>query len=133
MADQPAGAERRSNVRKNMVLQLKLCHATGEELGHVIDLSAEGALVVHQTPLKQGETLSVHLQLPQPLTEGGTIQFDCICRWTARDARDDYLKSGLQLLNVSMDKLRLIDQLIQRFSFEGGGVFDRGDDEAVNS
>ena len=110
----------RAAARKRTVLYLKVSQ-NGQPLGHVADLSADGLMLLHTAPLVDGATLSLAVQLPR--TIGGELQVDAVCRWSKVEDGGRYC-SGLSITNMTAAKLATIDEVIRRFSFEGGSVRD---------
>ena len=115
---------RRGGARKQSLQYLKVCDQHLKEIGRIINLSATGLLMVHDTPIAKGKNLVVAMQLPPSLKYKGTLTFDATCRWTGDDVALGYFRSGLEFSKVSDEQLTLLNELVATYSFEGGSIFD---------
>ena len=116
--------QRRDGVRKRAMVYLQLVDPdNGEDLGRLVNVSANGFLVSHPGPFAEGQTLKFGIVLPRAMG-GGTVTGDSVCRWTRHAEGDQFHRSGFQFVEITQEGLDKLEVLGDLFTFEGGSILD---------
>lgn len=111
--------ERRRLKRRHLVYYLKVFDLSrGELIGHLVDITSEGFMLVREEPLETGKVFHFRLELPQEILMKETITFTAECRWTRRDVNPDLFVSGFFILEIEDEDMAVIDSLIRRHGFQ---------------
>jgi c-di-GMP-binding flagellar brake protein YcgR len=111
--------ERRKIKRRHLVYYLKVFDVdTDLLLGHLVDITAEGMMMVREEPLEEGRVFQLRLELPQQVLMKDTLNFSAECRWCEKDVNPDLHKSGFQFLSISDKDQSVIDNLVRRHAFQ---------------
>ena len=106
---------RRTADRTPLVYHLVVRNSkTGKLVGFLGNLTAEGALLFSQKPVRGGRKSSLTLEIMAPAGDNGRsgIPVDADKVWSARDARSQLYASGFQFREVSERTRQRIKELI---------------------
>ncbi len=78
--------------------------ASGKRIGVLANLSAEGAMLITDGPIRSGTTLPCRVELPLPILDRETISFDAECRWCRKNVDEGRWESGYQLTMSGIDR-----------------------------
>lgn len=107
--------ERRNKKRKEPEDAWRVVHRkTGQLLGHVANITCEGMMVRGEGPLPIDEIINLRIELP--IVIDGSQEFDCdaVSLWSDRGSNPRYYNTGLQLLNLSEQDIRMIERIMER-------------------
>jgi hypothetical protein len=111
--------ERRRTKRRHLVYYLKVFDVeTDLLLGHLVDITSEGMMMVREEPIEPGRIFQLRLDLPKQILMKDTLTFSAECRWSQRDVNPDLHKSGFQFLAISENDQAVIDNLVRRHAFQ---------------
>ncbi len=85
---------------------------TDRIVGRLANLSAEGAMLITEEPVKKRDILKLTLRLPQPVLGHDSIDFDAECRWCRKGKNSDFYESGYLLKNVPVENQTTIMCLV---------------------
>lgn len=110
--------ERRTAERHNLFMYLRVMdRATEELIGHVVDVSAGGMMLVSDTPFVPAKTHQLRIVLPYTEPDEQTMDIEAECRWCGPDANDDYFDAGFRFLNPSADLRERIRGVVEDVGF----------------
>ncbi len=111
-------AERRKLKRRHLIYYLRVFdRATGRLLGHLVDLTPDGMLLMSERPVRVGRTVGLRMVIPGAGAGDQTIEFDAVSKWTNKDVNPDFYDTGFALSGVSRKHLAQIETLIDDFGF----------------
>ena len=90
---------------------------TGDLLGHLVNITPQGAMILGEDPLKPGDMYEIRIELPDAYTEKNHLDFEARCSWCARDINPDYFGMGFQFKDVTPQDAALIKRMIEDFGF----------------
>ncbi|MDY0268120.1 PilZ domain-containing protein [Trichloromonas sp.] len=115
-----AGMEQRKSQRKQTVFYLEVVDAEiGQPTGRLVDLTAEGLMLIHEHPLAVNRLYQLQILLPKKL--GGVSQVDCTaeCRWCRPSINSEFFDAGLRIIEISEEDAARIDMIMKYYSFAG--------------
>jgi hypothetical protein len=86
---------------------------TGVQIGRVVNISAEGLMLLGQEPIITGSVYQLELLL-QGLSSGdqSKISFGAEAVWTMEATQPDSFWTGFRIIDISNEGVLLIDELI---------------------
>jgi hypothetical protein len=109
--------ERRKLKRRHLIYYLRVFHrSTGRQVGHLVDLTPEGMLLMSERPIRVGRTLPLAMTLPSADGEQ-KIEFDATSLWTSPDVNPDFYDTGFKFEKVSRRHLAELETLIDDYGF----------------
>lgn len=111
--------ERRRHKRRHLIYYLEVFDdATDRLIGHVVDMTVKGIMLMSEEPFELNSTLRLRIDLPAETRGKTQLKFDATSLWTRKDVNPDYHCTGFELHDVSLDDLNTIKRVIARFKFK---------------
>ncbi len=115
----PRPHERRAILRRHLIYYLRVWDQdSGKLLGHVVDLTTDGLMLISEQPIAVGEVMDLEIRWQTPEGEPLTIRFKAQSRWSSNDANPDFFDTGFKLLDGSEEVLNPIREVIRKYSFQ---------------
>lgn len=110
--------ERRKLKRRHIIYYLLVFDQdTQSMLGHLVDITPHGMMVISEQPQEVGRLYNLRLLLPYQIAGKRELIFQAHSKWCQKDLNPDFYDTGFQLLNVSDEDIRTIDWLIEQAGF----------------
>ena len=105
--------EHRKTLRKiaNEILEVT-DQITGAKLGRVVNISAEGLLLLSADIIDTGSVYQLDLKLPRLIKNHSQISFGAVAVWSTPAAQPDSYWTGFHIIDASDDDVIAIDELI---------------------
>ena len=105
--------EQRKIPRKiaNEVLEIH-DQITGAKLGKVVNISAEGLMLLSDEPIETGSVYQLDIVLPRIIKQRSRIAFGAEAVWTSPAAQPGSHWTGFRIIDSSDDDTVAIDELI---------------------
>ncbi|MCU7904648.1 MAG: PilZ domain-containing protein [Candidatus Thiodiazotropha sp. (ex Epidulcina cf. delphinae)] len=110
--------DRRTIKRRHLIYYLRVWEVDKNvPLGHVVDITTEGMMLISDKPIPMGEALSLEIRLPD--TEGALtpLSFRAVCRWSDKDINTAFYDSGLAFVEKTPEKIENLQQMIEEYGF----------------
>jgi hypothetical protein len=85
---------------------------TGTQIGRVVNISAEGLMLLGEEPIITGSVYQLNLILKGADGEQTTVSFGAEAVWTMEATQPDSFWSGFRIIDISNEGVLLIDELI---------------------
>mgnify|MGYP001259333063 CR=1 FL=1 len=113
------GSEKRKYKRRHLIYYLRVFEQeSGNLLGHLVDITPEGAMIMSEKRLERGAIYNIKMDLPDEIDEIEHIEFEAKCRWSKKDVNPEFYVSGLEMENIPASKKIVIQKLIIQFGFQ---------------
>lgn len=110
----------RRQKRWNLVYYLRVLKAENNELlGHLVDLTTEGMMIISEKPIPLQATFNLRMEIPAENDIPRMIALTAQSLWTKRDVNPSFHDTGFKLINPSKRALNAITSLIEELKFEG--------------
>ncbi len=110
--------ERRNLKRRHLLYYLRVFDAaTGVLLGKLVDISADGMMLISEQAIELDRCFQLEMDLPA--NEGITerISFTARSAWCREDINPDFYDTGFQIVKLDPGTSQLIERLIDHFGF----------------
>ena len=105
--------------RRHLLYYLRVFdRRTGDLVGHLVDLTTEGMMLMSEEPIEEGVTLYLRMALPEEINGKTQISLDGETIWCREDHNPDFYVTGMRLKNVAPRNIERIEQLIVLVGFE---------------
>jgi hypothetical protein len=85
---------------------------TGTSLGRVVNISAEGFMLLSEEPVITGSVYQLSLIAPQPSEMKEPIKFGAEVVWCTEASQPESYWSGFHIIDISNDDALMIDEMI---------------------
>jgi hypothetical protein len=110
--------EKRKYQRRHLIYYLRVFDRnTVNLIGHLVDITAEGVMVISENPIEVGKTFQMRMILPKEFFGKEQITFDAVSRWCDKDINPSFYDTGFQVNDLSEENSKIITQLIEDFGF----------------
>jgi hypothetical protein len=111
-------AERRLYPRRYLMFYSRVFdQKTGELLGHIIDITPAGAMLISEKPLEIGKVFHLQMELPDELSNRQFLVFEAKSVRGSQDVIPEFYDTGLQLIDIAPADVALIEKLVESFGF----------------
>lgn len=111
-------SDRRTLHRRHLIYYLKVFERdTDELLGHLVDITEEGLMIVSDYPHEEGKLLKMKMLLPREIEGREQIEFDARTMWCRKDVNPSLFGVGFKFEYVDILSRQIIFELIHEFGF----------------
>jgi hypothetical protein len=105
--------EKRKSPRKvaDEVLEVS-DQITGTQIGRVVNISAEGLMLLSQEPIVTGSVYQLEMTLSEHDGSSRQISFGAEAVWTTEASQPESFWTGFRIIDISGDDVLSIDNLI---------------------
>lgn len=109
----------RSVKRSHLIYYLRVFNRSdGQLLGHVVDITHEGIMLVSEKQIPVGSQLDLHMDLPEVIFGKTRLDFGAQSLWSRNDVNPDLFDTGFRLLTIDKQDRAIIERLIDEYGFE---------------
>lgn len=110
--------EQRKIPRRHLFFYLRVFdRETGQQLGNLVDITAEGVMLVSEHPFELGNLYRLRMELPSEVFAQGRLDFDAECLWSGNGVNPSFYDSGFRLLEIDEDARLCVHYLIEMYGF----------------
>lgn len=111
--------ERRKQERKSLVAYTQVFDLYGGNLlGYLGDLTASGAMIISEKPMKPNLEITLAIELPElPNINAVRMSLTSRVAWCQQDLSPQFFNIGFEFKEVSADQKKLIDSIIENYQF----------------
>lgn len=110
--------DRRSIKRRHLIYYLRVWRLDDNTpLGQVIDINAQGMMLIGERLIPTGEKLDLKVHFPNTKDELKSMNFKAICRWSDKDINTAFYDSGFEFIEQSKEKIEKLQGLITDYGF----------------
>lgn len=107
--------ERRQHSRHGTELQLEVYDLnSGQRLGRIVDLSADGFMLFSDTPQRVDSVLQCRLVCSAGAPGLAEVQLGADCLWSRPGADGQHCWAGFHIIDLAEDQARALDSLLAR-------------------
>ncbi|WP_405119008.1 PilZ domain-containing protein [Pseudomonas leptonychotis] len=106
--------ERRLHSRHNAEVQLEVFDVhSGQRLGRVVDLSADGFMLFSDTPLAADELVECRLVSEQAIDGVYEVTLGADCLWSRPGADGQHCWAGFHIIDLAEDQAASLEVLLK--------------------
>lgn len=109
-------AERRKLSRKYLTFFGRIFdRQTGQLLGNVADITAEGVMVISSHPIEVDKDFQLRVDLAGRIFGVDHLNLSGCSIWCQTDIDPAYFNTGFQLTGVTPEEIELIDRIVEEY------------------
>ncbi len=109
---------RRTIRRRHLIYYLRVWNTdTKELLGHVVDITTEGLMLVSDQPIELNKHFNLEMQWQGDDGEVKSIYFEAESRWEDKDINASFCDTGFKILDQAAEILTPIREVIDEYGF----------------
>lgn len=111
--------ERRKQERKSLVAYTQVFDLYGGNLlGYLGDLTASGAMIISEKPMKPDVEITLAIELPElPDIKAVRMSLSSRVAWCQQDLSPQYFNIGFEFKEVSAEQKKMIESIIENYQF----------------
>ena len=110
--------EKRIYKRHQLIYYLELlAYDTEHCIGHILDISPEGMMVMSERPFAMHEVYSFKIAYRLPHKGRQTFPIKACSRWCLRDMHANFFDTGFEMVELNHHALQKIEFIIQTMCF----------------
>lgn len=118
MPSTKADSDKRRLKRSHLIYYLRVFNqVTNETLGHLVDITPEGAMLISENSIPVNTRYQLRMQLPPEIFGRTHLDFEAESLWSKQDINPDFHDTGFRLLNVVVKDTAIISRLIDEYGF----------------
>ena len=111
-ADDPAN--KRASQRHYLIYYLRVFdRSNGEILGHLVDITTKGVMILRETPVATDRPYSLRLRWRNAEGRLQVVDFEGECRWCRPDVNPDFYAAGFAIDAARAEDVETIRKLIE--------------------
>jgi hypothetical protein len=113
-----SGLERRGLKRRHLIYYLRVFNReTGELIGHLVDVTRGGIMMINEKPVPIGEEYELRMALPEEIWGKNFLDFKGKSLWSTKDVNPDFYNTGFQISGLDGHEIDIIERLISEYGF----------------
>ena len=107
-------SNKRNMKRHYLIYYLRVFNReNGEVLGHLVDITTKGVMIMRDSPIEVGGSYSMRLRWRNSLGQLQLVDFEGSCRWCKPDVNPDFYAAGFAITTKKPDDVDVISRLIR--------------------
>lgn len=108
--------DRRKLKRRHLIYYLRVFErGTGRLLGHLVDISTEGLMLLSEEPIETDQVFYFRMNLPTEIRSSAHVTFNARSIWCKPDNSPDFYATGFNFEEVTTEDIRVIEKLIETY------------------
>lgn len=108
--------DRRKLTRKYLAFFTRVFdYQTGQLLGHLDNVSADGAMIIGQVPIESDKTFHLQMELSEYFFGKDFLDFQAKSVWCQPDLDPSFYNTGLQFLDIAPEDTEIIQRIMEKY------------------
>jgi len=113
-----AESNKRIQKREKLLFYLRVYSAADRKyVGRVVDMSAQGLMLIVDDDVRDGMALDICVELPDDLSDSNEFKLSVRCKWCKPDINKDYYVAGFEIVSMEEDVKIIAKALLEQYSF----------------
>jgi c-di-GMP-binding flagellar brake protein YcgR len=110
----------RHRPRKNTPHLVRVINEdTGKTVGRVVDITADGMMLVTKHKIVSGKLYNFRIVLPVMVHHRSDVSLEARCIWTTPDANSEFSKCGFKFINLAGEEGFLLEDVMHKLNLVG--------------
>ncbi|MBE3119084.1 MAG: PilZ domain-containing protein [Candidatus Atribacteria bacterium] len=107
--------------RTRLIYHLRVFNSANEEfLGHMVNITPKGMMLIGESPLTKGMKYSLRMDLPRNVMQERHVAFTAESTWCRLDPSGNFYSIGFRFVELDSEGLEMIQRLANDFYREKG-------------
>ncbi|MEM7209466.1 MAG: PilZ domain-containing protein [Pseudomonadota bacterium] len=114
----PLENDRREIKRRHLIFHLRVFdRITNEKLGHIVDISPEGMMLVSEEPIPVDQNFQLRMHLPNHEDAIEPHDFEARSCWSNNDINPMFYDTGFHVIQATSEHIQLVKRLVDDYGF----------------
>ena len=110
--------DRRKVKRKYLMFYMRVYDVgTGKLLGHLVDLTAEGAMLISEHEVPAGQDFRLKMELSPDVSPQPYLEFDAHSLWCQQDVNPQFYNTGFHVLSMTPENTAIVGRIVEAYGF----------------
>jgi c-di-GMP-binding flagellar brake protein YcgR len=110
----------RQRPRKNTPHLVRVLNEdTGKTVGRVVDITADGMMIVTKDKVKVGQLFNFRIILPVMVHHRSDVCMEAKAIWVTADSNSEYSKCGFKFINLAGEEGFLLEDVMHKLNLVG--------------
>jgi hypothetical protein len=110
--------DRRQTKRKYLMFYTRIFDAhNGKHLGHLVDITPVGAMLISEQAMPAGQDYRLKLELSPEVAAQAYLELDARSLWCHQDVNPQFFNTGFELVAVTPESVAIIERIIEAYGF----------------
>lgn len=110
--------ERRKIKRRYLMYYSRVFDArNGALIGHLVDITPEGIMLISETPLAADQMFRFKMELSEDIADKSYLTFTAKSIWCQPDVDPRFFNTGFHLLDITPQDTAIIQHIIEAYGF----------------
>lgn len=110
--------DRRKTKRKYLLFYTRVFDlGTGKLLGHLVDITPTGAMLISEQAVPAGQDFRLKLELSPEVAAQPFLEFDARSLWCHQDINPQFYNTGFEFRAVTVENVAIIERIIEAYGF----------------
>jgi hypothetical protein len=110
--------DRRKIPRKYLMFYTRVFDtATNKLIGHLVDVTPGGLMLIGEHPVAPGEAFRLKMELPGEVAGVPFIEFEARSLWSKRDINPQFYNTGFELVTIAPEAVAVIERIVEAYGF----------------
>lgn len=108
--------DRRKSKRRHLLYYSRV-HEAEKLLGHLVDVTPQGAMLLSEKPLDTDKIYKLRIELSADITERPFMEVIAKSLWCRPDIDPNYYNTGFELIGISQEEIEIIQKIVEMYGF----------------
>lgn len=110
--------ERRKIKRRYLMFYTRVYDAGNRELlGHLLDITPQGASLISEKPLPTEVAFRLKMELSEDIADKPYLVFEAKSLWCKPDVDPHFYNTGFLLLKIAAEDIAIIQRIVEAYGF----------------
>src|SRR5688572_1198956 len=106
--------DRRKTKRKYLMFYTRVFDVqTGELLGHLVDLTSQGAMLISEHPVPAGQDFRLKMELSPEVAAQPYLECDARSLWCQQDVNPQFYNTGFNFLSIAPESIAIVERIVE--------------------
>ncbi|BCL59449.1 hypothetical protein DGMP_01420 [Desulfomarina profundi] len=111
--------DQRQEGRERITFYLRVFDGISTRIvGHLVDISTRGMLLLCEDPVAAGEDYRLRLCLPAVVLDRREVVISATSRWCSREDDSDFFRVGFQIVDSSPEIVKTVELLVEKCGYK---------------
>jgi hypothetical protein len=90
---------------------------TTKLIGHLVDITPEGAMLISETPVPAGQDFHLKMELSPDVADIPYLEFEARSLWCQQDINPQFYNSGFKFVSIAPESIAIVEKIVEAYGF----------------
>ena len=110
--------DRRKLKRKSLMIYSRVFDLqTTKLVGHLVNITPEGAMLISETPVPGGQDYRLKMELSPDVADVPYLEFEARSLWCQPDVNPQFYNTGFRFLSIAPESIAIVQKIVEAYRF----------------